>query len=68
MVLGTLIVSASLLVLGFTREVVDVFVGEEEMAGRITIWLAVVAIWVADFAINACGFGSCEARAGLSVC
>ena len=43
--------------LGFTREVVDVFVGEE-MAGRVTVWVAVVAIWVADFAINACGFWS----------
>lgn len=55
MVVGSLIVAASLLTLGFAREVVGVFL-EGEAAGVAAVWVAVVAIWVIDFAINACGF------------
>ena len=56
MVAGSLIVSASLLLLGFTREFVGLFL-DGEVAAKATVWLAVLAIWVIDFAINACGLG-----------
>ena len=56
MVAGSLIVATSLLLLGFTREVVSLFL-EGEAAAKVTIWLAVLSIWVIDFAINACGSG-----------
>lgn len=53
--MGAVIVSASLLVLGFTREVVGAFVGGDggDTTRRFTIVLAVVAIYAVDFAINA---------------
>lgn len=54
MVAGSLIVAASMLVLGFTRELVGLVL-EGDAAASATIWLAVLAIWVIDFAINACG-------------
>ncbi|PON23953.1 hypothetical protein TGAM01_v207281 [Trichoderma gamsii] len=55
MMMGAVIVSASLLVLGFTREVVGAFVGGDggDTTRRFTIVLAVVAIYAVDFAINA---------------
>ncbi|CAI6095568.1 unnamed protein product [Clonostachys chloroleuca] len=52
MVIGTIIVALSLLVLGFTKEIVGLFQKDEEKARRPTIVLAVLAIYVVDFAIN----------------
>ncbi|KAK4088121.1 hypothetical protein Purlil1_7600 [Purpureocillium lilacinum] len=52
MVASAVIVAASLLVLGFTREIVALVVADGESATRPTIFLAVVAIYVVDFAIN----------------
>lgn len=54
MVAGSLVVSANLLLLGFTREFVGLFL-DGEAATTAAMWLAVLAIWVMDFAINACG-------------
>lgn len=58
---GTIIVAMSLLVLGFTREIVGVVLGQgadaDERAKVPTIVLAVLAIYVTDFAINAGWFG-----------
>ncbi|CAH0049926.1 unnamed protein product, partial [Clonostachys solani] len=51
-VIGTIIVALSLLVLGFTKEIVGLFQKDEEKARRPTIVLAVLAIYVVDFAIN----------------
>lgn len=53
MVLGAAIVAVSLLTLGFTREIVGLFVGDDDAARRPTIVLAVFAIYAVDFAINA---------------
>lgn len=55
MVIGTIIVALSLLVLGFTKEIVGLFQKDEEKARRPTIVLAVLAIYVVDFAINSGG-------------
>ncbi|EHK50020.1 uncharacterized protein TrAtP1_007896 [Trichoderma atroviride] len=55
MMIGAVIVSACLLVLGFTREIVGAFVGGDggDTTRRFTVVLAVVAIYAVDFAINA---------------
>lgn len=53
MVLGSLLVAASLLVLGWTKEIVGHFVEEGERRKTYTIFLAVLAIYAVDFAINA---------------
>lgn len=53
MVVGSIIVAISLLILGFTREIIGYFIIDEEAAKRPTIVLAVLAIYVVDFAINA---------------
>jgi solute carrier family 45 protein 1/2/4 len=55
MMVGAVIVSACLLVLGFTREIVGGFMGAEagsDAARRVTVVLAVAAIYAVDFAIN----------------
>ena len=55
MMLGTLVVAACLLLLGFTREFVDIALGtsgDDERAKAPTIILAVLAIYGVDFAIN----------------
>ncbi|EWG37616.1 hypothetical protein FVEG_01171 [Fusarium verticillioides 7600] len=53
MVVGSIVVAISLLILGFTREIVGFVVADDEAAKRPTIVLAVLAIYVVDFAINA---------------
>ncbi|KAM0345306.1 hypothetical protein ACHAPU_006705 [Fusarium lateritium] len=53
MVVGSIVVAISLLILGFTRELVGVFVADDEAAKRPTIVVAVLSIYVVDFAINA---------------
>ncbi|ATY59110.1 sucrose transport [Cordyceps militaris] len=53
MVLGAVIVAAAMLVLGFTKELVGLFVQDAEAARMPTIVVAVLAIYVVDFAINA---------------
>ncbi|KAJ7604826.1 major facilitator superfamily domain-containing protein [Mycena polygramma] len=54
MLAGCLICSASMLLLGYTREIAAVFTGKENASNNaLTIWLAVVAIYLVDFSINA---------------
>lgn len=53
MVVGTIFVSASLLVLGWTSELVGIFMSASELHQTVTIWVAVLSIYVVDFAINA---------------
>lgn len=53
MVLGAVIVALNLLTLGFTREIVGLFVSDDDAARTPTIVLAVLAIYAVDFAINA---------------
>ena len=52
-VIGTIIVAFSLLTLGFTKEIVGIFIHDEEAARTPVIVLAVLAIYAVDFAINA---------------
>ncbi|KAK8050640.1 major facilitator superfamily domain-containing protein [Apiospora phragmitis] len=50
---GSIIVALGLLVLGFTKEIITTFFGEGEGAKNITIFVAVLSIYVVDFSINA---------------
>ncbi|KAF4829068.1 General alpha-glucoside permease [Colletotrichum tropicale] len=52
-VLGSIITAFALAMLGFTKEIVGIFISEKETARIFTIILAVLAIYVVDFAINA---------------
>ncbi|KAL2290933.1 hypothetical protein FJTKL_14855 [Diaporthe vaccinii] len=52
--IGTIIVSASLLLLGWTREIVAWLLPlESDFRRKFTIFVAVLALYVTDFAINA---------------
>ena len=53
MVLGSIVVAACLLVLGWTKEIVGHFVPEGDFRKTCTIILAVLTIYAVDFAINA---------------
>ncbi|KAF2637860.1 MFS general substrate transporter [Massarina eburnea CBS 473.64] len=59
MVIGTVLVSLFLLLLGWTKEVVKMFVTEKEAIRSYTVILAVFSIYGIDFAINAVQ-GSCR--------
>ncbi|EDP52889.1 sucrose transporter, putative [Aspergillus fumigatus A1163] len=52
MVVGSGIVAVCLLVLGWTTEIVSLFVKDAEKAKNVTIALAVLSIYAVDFAIN----------------
>jgi hypothetical protein len=53
MIIGSFIVAACLLVLGWTKEIVETFILEGEFAQTCMISLAVFAIYAVDFSINA---------------
>ncbi|KAF2158111.1 hypothetical protein K461DRAFT_264901 [Myriangium duriaei CBS 260.36] len=53
MIAGSLVVAVLLLVLGWTAEIVGIFVADKELKRELTIVLAVVSIYALDFAINA---------------
>ena len=53
MVLGTFVVSLSLLLLGWTSEFVSLFVSTAETQKSMTVLVAVLSIYGVDFAINA---------------
>ncbi|KAK8095782.1 hypothetical protein PG999_013804 [Apiospora kogelbergensis] len=50
---GSVIVALGLLVLGFTKEIITAFFGEGEGSKNLTIFVAVLSIYVVDFSINA---------------
>jgi solute carrier family 45, member 1/2/4 len=52
-VVGSIIVALCLLVLGFTKEIVQLVIPDEAAAKTPTIFLAVLAIYAVDFSINA---------------
>jgi solute carrier family 45 protein 1/2/4 len=52
-VIGAIVVATCLLVLGFTKEIVGLFISEEEAAKTVTILVAILAIYAVDFSINA---------------
>lgn len=51
--IGSLVVACSLVALGFTKEIVGSFVSGPRAARTLTIMLAVLSLYVVDFAINA---------------
>jgi solute carrier family 45 protein 1/2/4 len=53
MIIGSLIVVTCLIVLGWTKEIVGIFIGDEDMAKTCSIAVAVLSIYALDFAINA---------------
>lgn len=53
MIAGAILVALSLMVLGWTKEIVDIFVKDKDLAKTCTITLAVLSIYAVDFAINA---------------
>jgi solute carrier family 45 protein 1/2/4 len=53
MIFGSILVTACLLVMGWTKEIVLFFVEEGDFAKRLTVILAVLSIYAVDFAINA---------------
>jgi solute carrier family 45, member 1/2/4 len=53
MIAGAILVALSLMVLGWTKEIVDVFIEDKDAAKTCTITLAVLSIYAVDFAINA---------------
>ncbi len=62
MVLGALLVGVCLLVLGWTKEIVGYFVAEGPFRKSCTLFVAIMAIYAVDFAINAGEFS--KRRAG----
>jgi solute carrier family 45 protein 1/2/4 len=64
MVIGSVVVAACLLVLGWTKEIVGYFVEEGEFRKSCTITVAVLAIYGVDFAINAGEWRGVELDAG----
>lgn len=63
MIVGSIIVAVCLLVLGWTREIIEAFVQPGEFAQNCMITLAVFAIYAVDFSINAGELGSSKRRA-----
>ncbi|KAF8994064.1 major facilitator superfamily domain-containing protein [Cyathus striatus] len=54
MIMGTIVCMLAMLLLGFTRPVASIFTGWDNSANNIlTIWLAVLSIYLIDFSINA---------------
>ncbi|KAK7020000.1 major facilitator superfamily domain-containing protein [Favolaschia claudopus] len=54
MLLGCAVCALSMLLLGYTREVATVLTGgTNSMTDQATVWLAVIAIYLVDFSVNA---------------
>jgi solute carrier family 45, member 1/2/4 len=53
MIIGSVIVTACLLVLGWTKEIIEAFLPAGDFAQTCMISLAVFAIYAVDFSINA---------------
>ncbi|KAL8988697.1 MAG: hypothetical protein Q9177_002273 [Variospora cf. flavescens] len=53
MIVGAIVVSMGLFILGWTTEIVSFFIAESELRRVLTITLAVLSIYLVDFAINA---------------
>ena len=51
--IGSVIVALSLLVLGFTKELVESFISDPDTARALTIMMAVLSLYSVDFSINA---------------
>lgn len=62
MVVGSFVVGACLMVLGWTKEIVAHFVEEGEFRKECTVVVAVLSIYAIDFAINAGKLNAGEVR------
>jgi solute carrier family 45 protein 1/2/4 len=51
--IGSVIVAASLVTLGFTKEIVASFISDPHTVRALTIMLAVLSLYTVDFSINA---------------
>jgi solute carrier family 45, member 1/2/4 len=56
MVAGSAIVGINLMIIGWTKEFASVFISEEtdpDPYATLVIWIAVISVYLLDFAINA---------------
>ena len=56
MVAGSVIVGINLMIIGWTKEVASIFISEEtnpDHYATLVIWIAVISVYLLDFAINA---------------
>jgi solute carrier family 45 protein 1/2/4 len=73
MVVGSLIVAACLIIMAWAKEIVGIFISDEETGKTCTIVLAVLSIYAVDFAINAgkpadnCIYQYCELPSKLDL-
>ena len=59
MIFGSLVVALCLILLGWTSEIVGMFVKDADKVQGVTIALAVLSIYAVDFAINIGTLGLC---------
>ncbi len=53
MIIGSLVVATCLLILGWTKEIVGIFIGDPDIVKTCSIAVAVLSIYALDFAVNA---------------
>lgn len=53
MIIGSIVVAACLIILGWTKEIVGIFTEDRDMAKTGSIVIAVLSIYTLDFAVNA---------------
>jgi solute carrier family 45, member 1/2/4 len=54
MVAGSILVGINLMIIGWTREIGSIFLSpESDSYQTLVIWIAVVSVYLLDFAINA---------------
>jgi solute carrier family 45, member 1/2/4 len=54
MVAGSILVGINLMIIGWTREIGSIFLSpESDRYQTLVIWIAVVSVYLLDFAINA---------------
>ncbi|KAK7206882.1 hypothetical protein BZA70DRAFT_266281 [Myxozyma melibiosi] len=53
MVIGSILVGASLMLMAWTREFVELFISTDPLAANVTIVVAVFSVFAADFSVNA---------------
>jgi len=54
MVVGSALVGVNLLIIGWTRELGAIFFDPDtDQFGRLIVWIAVISVYLLDFAINA---------------
>jgi solute carrier family 45, member 1/2/4 len=62
MLIGSVLVAACLILLGWAKEIVSYFVAEGDFRKTCTVFVAVLSIYAVDFAINAGELQGAEPR------